>query len=594
MALLVQQSVLDSLSRCQSEGGFAWLIGYVDSDVHVVGVSRSVDSSGAVTKDLQSLVAASRLESCIDDAARTLPHGLCILGGALISETTHKLGQEEAKHLVDSIGKAVQNQPGCSVTDAYAGCWNGGDLVLFKGVAGQQEDFEVSSDTSPFSILRCMVDAKVPVYLPKGSDLADSWGSAVDVALSDILGRVPSMVFQGCPKESASKAKCLLVENTAGTVQDLIASRQGWIDISAGLIMTNPQNATANGSPLTLKYQKIAEGKPHSVLWCQVGIDTLACVDPQLSLGRVGDVMKAAFRKTAERTVLELAHHPSCKKAAWYHFSVAHLAHPVSLFYPSRTLDEDLLSKRKATHQAFLLPQDRPLFRKGCAVDMSNPSGGRLKDVHLMAKPLGMTGGLMGMVDGSYEYCHYMQDKFNDSGWGCAYRSFQTVFSWFRCQHYTEKEIPSHRKIQETLVDIGDKEPAFVGSKEWIGSIEVGFVLEELLGVGHRVVIKSAAQEPASVARDLIHHFRTEGTPVSIGGGVLAYTLLGVSLNESTGEVAFLILDPHYTGDDDIDKICRGGWIAWKKPTDKAAAGGPLFAPNTFYNFMCPKRPHTI
>lgn len=33
-----------------------------------------------------------------------------------------------------------------------------------------------------------------------------------------------------------------------------------------------------------------------------------------------------------------------------------------------------------------------------------------------------------------------------------------------------------------------------------------------------------------------------------IGGGVLAYTLLGVQFNEQTGDAAFLILDPHYTG----------------------------------------------
>jgi len=24
-----------------------------------------------------------------------------------------------------------------------------------------------------------------------------------------------------------------------------------------------------------------------------------------------------------------------------------------------------------------------------------------------------------------------MQDKFDDNGWGCAYRSFQTIVSWF-------------------------------------------------------------------------------------------------------------------------------------------------------------------
>lgn len=43
-----------------------------------------------------------------------------------------------------------------------------------------------------------------------------------------------------------------------------------------------------------------------------------------------------------------------------------------------------------------------------------------------------------------------------------------------------------------------------------------------------------------------------------IGGGVLAYTLLGIDWNEQTGEVAFLILDPHYTGSEDIRKIKAG------------------------------------
>jgi len=35
------------------------------------------------------------------------------------------------------------------------------------------------------------------------------------------------------------------------------------------------------------------------------------------------------------------------------------------------------------------------------------------------------------------------------------------------------------------LVDMGDKEPKFVGSKEWIGSTEVGFVLDKHLGVSN-------------------------------------------------------------------------------------------------------------
>lgn len=51
-----------------------------------------------------------------------------------------------------------------------------------------------------------------------------------------------------------------------------------------------------------------------------------------------------------------------------------------------------------------------------------------------------------------------------------------------------------------------------------------------------------------SHARELAAHFESQGTPVMIGGGVLAYTLLGVQFDELTGEAAFLILDPHYTG----------------------------------------------
>ena len=40
-----------------------------------------------------------------------------------------------------------------------------------------------------------------------------------------------------------------------------------------------------------------------------------------------------------------------------------------------------------------------------------------------------------------------------------------------------------------------------------------------------------------------------------IGGGVLAHTILGVDFNESSGELKFLILDPHYTGADDLKVI---------------------------------------
>jgi hypothetical protein len=41
-------------------------------------------------------------------------------------------------------------------------------------------------------------------------------------------------------------------------------------------------------------------------------------------------------------------------------------------------------------------------------------------------------GGEVSAVQGMYSYHHYMQDRIDDSGWGCAYRSLQTVVSWFK------------------------------------------------------------------------------------------------------------------------------------------------------------------
>ncbi len=79
-----------------------------------------------------------------------------------------------------------------------------------------------------------------------------------------------------------------------------------------------------------------------------------------------------------------------------------------------------------------------------------------------------------------------------------------------------------------------------------------------------------------------------------IGGGVLAYTLLGVYFDEDSGDCAFLILDPHYTGPETLGRIHKGTWVGWKRLGDTAAAGGPLFQEQAFYNFLCPQRPKEV
>jgi hypothetical protein len=70
------------------------------------------------------------------------------------------------------------------------------------------------------------------------------------------------------------------------------------------------------------------------------------------------------------------------------------------------------------------------------------------------------------------------------------------------------------------------------------------------------------------------------------GGGVLAHTILGVDFNKNTGELKFLILDPHYTGREDLQVIQGKGWCGWK--------GVSFWSKAAYYNLCLPQRPRCL
>lgn len=287
-----------------------------------------------------------------------------------------------------------------------------------------------------------------------------------------------------------------------------------------------------------------------------------------------------------------------------FHFIPSGWHVPVTAIYNTRygETEERQSELRKELHLRLGLPLDRPLLRISNALTFggmgrrkkSMPRSGSslLRDIHRELPSSGVSGGVMSLIDGSYEYYHYLHDGIDDNGWGCAYRSLQTIVSWYRLQQYSSIDVPSHREIQQVLVEIGDKDPSFIGSCEWIGAIELSFVLDKLLGVSCKVINVRSGDELPEKCRELARHFETQGTPVMIGGGVLAYTLLGVDYNEASGDCAFLILDPHYTGTDDLKKIVNGGWCGWKKSVD--SKGRSFFLKDKFYNLLLPQRPNMV
>ncbi|XP_054635615.1 ufm1-specific protease 2 [Dunckerocampus dactyliophorus] len=271
-----------------------------------------------------------------------------------------------------------------------------------------------------------------------------------------------------------------------------------------------------------------------------------------------------------------------------FHFLLPEAKDLVTVFYPSGVPDSQLETQRKELHRRFKLPEDRPYFRRANAYHFANESyqDGYLRNPHLALTHPNLDDGKVYLVQGVYSYHHYMQDRMDDNGWGCAYRSLQTICSWFQQQGYVERRVPTHKEIQQALVDVGDKQASFVGSRQWIGSFEVHAVLNQLLGVTSKIMFVSQGSEMASKGRELANHFLSEGTPVMIGGGVLAHTILGVAWSETTGMIRFLILDPHYTGAEDLHVITDKGWCGWK---------GPEFWDATAYYNMClPQRPKVI
>ena len=134
------------------------------------------------------------------------------------------------------------------------------------------------------------------------------------------------------------------------------------------------------------------------------------------------------------------------------------------------------------------------------------------------------------LVRGEYDYYHYLCDGTDDRGWGCGYRynhleaqhicsskylhklqnkeheldiftrTLQTMLSWLNMKQ-GKGNVPSIRAIQECLVNVGelsqnynwvpcithlkvgDKPANFVGSRDWIGSVEVSITIDSLCDV---------------------------------------------------------------------------------------------------------------
>lgn len=123
--------------------------------------------------------------------------------------------------------------------------------------------------------------------------------------------------------------------------------------------------------------------------------------------------------------------------------------------------------------------------------DVMNTTGSLSRCVHVgLPNPLTQAA-KCSLVHGEYLYFHYGCDGLDDRGWGCGYRTIQTMVSWL-CLNWTSKtpntHPPSLPEIQEALVAVGDKPASFSGSRGWIGTFEASLVLDYFYHVPCKLV----------------------------------------------------------------------------------------------------------
>ncbi|XP_075534076.1 UFM1 specific peptidase 1 isoform X2 [Dermacentor variabilis] len=249
-------------------------------------------------------------------------------------------------------------------------------------------------------------------------------------------------------------------------------------------------------------------------------------------------------------------------------------------------------------------------------------------------------------VKGKYAYYHYGCDGVDDRGWGCGYRTLQTICSWVVYHKHKTGEraraVPSITEIQAALVRLGDKEAQFSGSRDWIGSTEVFLCLDHFYQVPCRILHASTGGKVANHVDALLKHFEQQGSPVMMDRrpilDVIALRILGLHIQNnsrsnftirklkwvmevlstlihilsgkhyggdsdasskgilgvcrtSSEKSHLLVLDPHWYRDDAkhgnltgaVDHLQQNGWISWR-PLDSLME-------SSFYNLCLPLLP---
>ena len=195
-------------------------------------------------------------------------------------------------------------------------------------------------------------------------------------------------------------------------------------------------------------------------------------------------------------------------------------------------------------------------------------------------------------VIGSHKFFYYKCDGIDDIGWGCGYRTLQTMCSWIRLKllenykikNITKdvKEVPTILEIQKILVKCEDKPQNFVGSRDWIGCFEASIVIDVLYDIPCKI-LHSIPGRLSDNLSELKSYFKNVKSPIMMGGDLdnASKGVLGFCEN-SAEQCYFLIANPHLYTNQPLDKKKVNELVSWIDVND-------LKNNYSFYNFCMPQ-----
>ncbi|KAL3141912.1 hypothetical protein ABBQ32_004569 [Trebouxia sp. C0010 RCD-2024] len=287
---------------------------------------------------------------------------------------------------------------------------------VFCSVAAQLHVYGADSDANRSSRQKLLPPDQLytPAITTAITAVKDGLCGASTVLLATPPGKDPVLLTAKAPK---SQALC----------DDLKGSQGQAVDVS---VLSQGSFPTMPAQPPAIVYQAIAGGAC-SYAHTTLNLSILCYVPNQLP---VSDLLAGVIKPAISRQ-LDALQHKLVQSGTIQPWTVIQVQPPgwphcVTLMYPlpapsatqphtSTAEEEALKTTRQALHARLGLPPNRPLLRLNNSVDprlvtgrpQAVPGGKtpRLQDVHMGLGPPPVSGGTLHMVDGSYDYHHYMQ-----------------------------------------------------------------------------------------------------------------------------------------------------------------------------------------